>query len=80
MEEALKRLPDQQREALILVTAEGLSYEEAAAVCNCAVGTVKSRVSRARMRLAALLHLTAASDYGPDEQVASIVSRHQAAA
>jgi RNA polymerase sigma-70 factor (ECF subfamily) len=80
MEEALKRLPDQQREALILVTAEGLSYEEAAAVCNCAVGTVKSRVSRARMRLAALLHLTAASEYGPDEQVASIVSRHQVAA
>jgi RNA polymerase sigma-70 factor (ECF subfamily) len=79
MQEALKRLPDQQREALILVTAEGLSYEEAAAVCGCAVGTVKSRVSRARMRLAQLLQLTA-SDYGPDKQVASIVSRHHAAA
>lgn len=80
MKEALKRLPDQQREALILVSAEGLSYEEAAAVCGCAVGTVKSRVSRARMRLAELLQLTAASDYGPDKQVASIVSRHHAAA
>jgi RNA polymerase sigma-70 factor (ECF subfamily) len=80
MQEALKRLPDQQREALVLVTAEGLSYEEAAAVCGCAVGTVKSRVSRARMRLAELLQLTAASDYGPDKQIASIVSRHHAAA
>ena len=75
MNKALACLPDQQREALILVTAEGLSYEEAAEVCNCAVGTVKSRVNRARARLAELLNLTAVSDYGPDDHVASIVSR-----
>jgi RNA polymerase sigma-70 factor (ECF subfamily) len=45
---ALAALPTDQREALILVGAGGMSYEEAAAICNCAVGTVKSRVSRAR--------------------------------
>jgi RNA polymerase sigma-70 factor (ECF subfamily) len=45
---ALSALPTDQREALILVGAGGMSYEEAAEICNCAVGTVKSRVSRAR--------------------------------
>ncbi len=45
---ALTCLSDEQREALILVGAGGFSYEDAAAICNCAVGTVKSRVARAR--------------------------------
>lgn len=49
---ALMRLPHDQREALILVGASGMSYEEAAEVAGCAVGTVKSRVSRARRTLA----------------------------
>ena len=53
--EALERLADDNREALILVGASGLSYEEAAAVCGCAVGTIKSRVNRARARLEELL-------------------------
>ena len=43
--------PTDQREALILIGASGLSYEEAAGVCGCAVGTMKSRVNRARSRL-----------------------------
>ncbi len=47
----LVTLVPEQREAIILIAAEGLSYEEAAAVCNCPVGTVKSRLSRARQRL-----------------------------
>ena len=52
---ALAKLPVKQREALIMVGASGLSYQEAAAACNVAVGTVKSRVSRARAALADLL-------------------------
>jgi RNA polymerase sigma-70 factor (ECF subfamily) len=47
----LSWLVPEQREAIILVAAEGLSYEEAAEICNCPVGTVKSRLSRARQRL-----------------------------
>ena len=53
---AFATLPPDQREALTLVGASGFSYEEAAAVCGCAVGTVKSRVNRARARLTELLH------------------------
>jgi RNA polymerase sigma-70 factor (ECF subfamily) len=51
----LVRLPDDQREALVLVGAAGFSYEEAAEICNCAVGTIKSRVNRARNRIAEML-------------------------
>jgi RNA polymerase sigma-70 factor (ECF subfamily) len=51
----LAMLPAEQREALILVGAGGFAYEEAADICGCAVGTVKSRVSRARRALQALL-------------------------
>lgn len=52
---ALRSLSDEQREALILVGAGGFSYEDAAAICHCAVGTVKSRVARARKALIAIL-------------------------
>jgi RNA polymerase sigma-70 factor, ECF subfamily len=48
---AFWQLGQDQREALILVGASGMSYEEAAAICQCPVGTVKSRVSRARQQL-----------------------------
>ena len=51
LRQALNTLPEEQREALILVGAGGFAYEEAAEICNCAVGTVKSRVSRARKAL-----------------------------
>jgi len=54
---ALQQLPPDQREALILVGASGLSYEDAAAICGCAVGTMKSRVNRARNRLVERLSL-----------------------
>lgn len=53
---ALSKLPPDQREALILVGAEGFSYEDAANICGCAVGTVKSRVNRARSRLTELMN------------------------
>ena len=64
---ALAKLSDDQREALILVGAEGFSYEEVAAICGCAVGTVKSRVNRARVRLAGLLHVDGAEGFQADE-------------
>jgi RNA polymerase sigma-70 factor (ECF subfamily) len=53
--DALAQLRPDQREALILVGASGFSYEDAATLCSCATGTMKSRVNRARARLAALL-------------------------
>jgi RNA polymerase sigma-70 factor (ECF subfamily) len=56
---ALDCLAPDHREALILVGASGRSYEEAAALCGCAVGTMKSRVNRARARLAELLSVPA---------------------
>jgi RNA polymerase sigma-70 factor, ECF subfamily len=52
---SIQKLPPEQREALILVGAGGFAYEEAADICNCAVGTVKSRVSRARRALQGIL-------------------------
>ena len=63
---ALLRLPPDQCEALLLVGAQGLSYEETAAICGVAVGTVKSRVFRARARLADLMQLVSAEEIGPD--------------
>lgn len=57
MENALAKLPHDQREALMLVSGTGLSYEEAAEICGCALGTIKSRVSRARTRLLSILQV-----------------------
>jgi RNA polymerase sigma-70 factor, ECF subfamily len=67
---ALKLLPSEQRESLILVGASGFSYEEAAQICGCAVGTIKSRVNRARSRLAEILSIDCTSDFGPDRKLA----------
>ena len=55
LRQALAMLPLEQREALVLVGAGGFAYEEAAGICGCAVGTVKSRVSRARQALLGIL-------------------------
>ena len=55
VQRALARLPEHQREALILVGAGGFSYEEAADICGCAIGTVKSRVFRARAAIEAMI-------------------------
>ncbi|MDK4221653.1 sigma factor-like helix-turn-helix DNA-binding protein [Bradyrhizobium diazoefficiens] len=70
---ALEKLPQDQREALILVGASGFSYEDAASICGCAVGTIKSRVNRARSKLAALLYVDGAEDFGPDETVRAVI-------
>ncbi len=62
LQAALEQLPSDHREALILVGAAGLSYEEAADICGCALGTIKSRVNRARNRLLKLMDIEHAAD------------------
>ena len=59
MQRALLHLPQPQREALILVGAGGFAYEEAAEICGCAVGTIKSRVARGRVALGSAARPTA---------------------
>src|SRR6202158_6200371 len=70
---ALHLLPADQRESLILVGASGFSYEEAAHICGCAVGTINSRVNRARTRLAEILTIESADDFGPDHETRAVV-------
>ncbi|WP_199699571.1 RNA polymerase sigma factor [Notoacmeibacter ruber] len=72
---ALDQLPADQREAIILIGASGFAYEEAAEICGCAVGTIKSRVSRARTRLQEMLGVAGEGDYGPDAGSAAVTSR-----
>ncbi|HEY2356576.1 MAG TPA: sigma-70 family RNA polymerase sigma factor [Phenylobacterium sp.] len=62
LQAALQKLPAEHREALILVGAAGLSYEEAAEICGCALGTIKSRVNRARARLLKIMDAQDATD------------------
>jgi RNA polymerase sigma-70 factor, ECF subfamily len=66
LRKALDLLPADQREALVLVGAAGMSYEEASAIAGCAVGTVKSRVNRARVKLATALGISSADAFGSD--------------
>jgi RNA polymerase sigma-70 factor (ECF subfamily) len=72
---ALNMLPPDQREALILVGAAGFSYEEASAISGCAIGTIKSRVNRARVKLGELLSVTTPREFGPDPATEAIVAR-----
>ncbi|HEY2752971.1 sigma-70 family RNA polymerase sigma factor [Phenylobacterium sp.] len=78
---ALMLLPDEQREALILIGAGGFSYEEVAEMTGCAAGTIKSRVSRARDRVALIFaEGSFARDGGrPSEAMANILSQLRAA-
>jgi RNA polymerase sigma-70 factor (ECF subfamily) len=62
LQAALQKLPAEHREALILVGAAGLSYEEVAEICGCALGTIKSRVNRARARLLKIMDAEDAND------------------
>ncbi|SRR5690606_36950303 len=70
---ALELLPEDQREAIVLIGASGFSYEEAAEICGCAIGTIKSRVSRARTRLQEILGIEGDGDYGPDAISAQVL-------
>jgi RNA polymerase sigma-70 factor (ECF subfamily) len=69
MRKALAVLPPDQREALVLVGAAGMTYEEAAEIAHCAVGTVKSRVNRARTKLSSLLDGEEPEALGTDRAV-----------
>jgi RNA polymerase sigma-70 factor, ECF subfamily len=67
VQDALNKLPPVQREMLMLVAAEGVSYEEAAIIAGCAIGTVKSRVARARAALVRLMDGHEIDDHDGDE-------------
>jgi RNA polymerase sigma-70 factor, ECF subfamily len=71
---ALTKLPVEQREALLLVTAQGFSYEEAAEICRTKIGTIKSRVHRARTELAKLLSVEAPEDIEADDVFKAVAS------
>lgn len=71
---ALVEIPEDQREALILVGASGFSYEEAAEICDCAVGTIKSRVNRARKRLAEVLDVDGDGPAASDATISAALS------
>jgi RNA polymerase sigma-70 factor (ECF subfamily) len=69
LQAALTKLSAHQREVLLLIGAEGMSYEETAKIVGTNVGTVKSRMNRARLRLAELLHIESNDDLGSDRIV-----------
>ncbi len=70
MHRALLTLPAERREALLLVGAGGFSYEEAAEICGCAIGTIKSRVGRARSALAEMLEEGSIPQRSTDDDIA----------
>jgi RNA polymerase sigma factor (sigma-70 family) len=71
---ALSALPRSQQEALLLIGAQGFSYEEAAAICEVAVGTIKSRVNRARTVLVERLGMAGTGDIGTDATLRAAAS------
>lgn len=72
---AFDKLPDEQREVLILVGASGFSYEEAAEMTDVPIGTIKSRINRARARLAEELDLNDGAIELTDRQTLAILTR-----
>jgi RNA polymerase sigma-70 factor (ECF subfamily) len=88
LQDAVEQLRPEHRRALILVAAAGHSYDDAAALCACAIGTMKSRVNRARVRLATLLAMPRQSSEqngtwfpaSPDDDYGMSISDYSAAA
>ncbi len=68
LEKNLASVPEAHRDALLLVFAYGYSYKEAAAMCGCPDGTIKSRVNRARMLLSEKMYVDHAAEFGPAER------------
>jgi RNA polymerase sigma-70 factor (ECF subfamily) len=79
VQQAFMRLPLEQREAILLIGCRGESYEDAAALCGVAVGTMKSRVNRARTRLVELLQMEDRHDIGVDGVMQAVLQRPTAA-
>jgi RNA polymerase sigma-70 factor (ECF subfamily) len=75
---AFKTLPAEQREALVLVGADGFRYEEAAAICGCPVGTIKSRVARARGEIERLLGAGGRGGAAAEENAGSSLPKRSA--
>jgi RNA polymerase sigma-70 factor (ECF subfamily) len=71
---ALAKLRPKQREALVLIGASGLSYEEVAKRCGCPMGTIKSRVNRARADLAQLLAIEGRGDFAEDPVISAAMA------
>lgn len=71
---ALDKLEPRQREVLMMIGASGLSYDEAAKMCGCPTGTIKSRVNRARAELAQLLSIEGPEDFEEDRVIAAVVA------
>ena len=80
LHEALTHLTLEQRKALLLVVEHGETYEDAAALCGVAVGTLKSRVNRARTQLAAMLQMENRHDLGPDRLMQAALQHSKVAA
>jgi len=70
---ALTKLPPERRRALILIGASGFSYHEAAEMCGCPTGTMKSRVNRARAELAQLLSIEGPEDFEEDPIIRAVI-------
>jgi RNA polymerase sigma-70 factor (ECF subfamily) len=70
MQAALQKISADRREAVLLVGASGFTYEEAAQICECAIGTMKSRVARARAELTVLLETEPGSAEEPPRKLA----------
>ena len=73
---AFAKLLPAQREVLLLVL-EGKSYSEMAEICGQAMGTIKSRVNRARTRLAKLLRYEVSNEIGPDRLIKAALQPQQ---
>ena len=71
---ALEKLEPRQREVLIMIGASGLSYDEAAKICGCPTGTIKSRVNRARAELAQLMSIEGPEDFEEDRVIAAVIA------
>ena len=74
---ALELLTPEHREVLVMIGIAEMSYEEAAQICKVPTGTIKSRLNRARSKLAEILGLSGVQDIGPDAVNAGVLSRNE---